>query len=205
MWTYVAPWLVQTGEVPQLAVGGRIERLGVRALWWSVGPAGDEPDGIIPVDGPDPAGEQTPHYRLTGSVTWSQEPSSLVVDLGTLEVLAEPRAAHVVVLPGGGTGSAEPVASAGPLLEVGGRVSMVASFAAMVDFETDASTYPDLRRPWVVHAIRVEHRELVWLDGGATRAGGITRVDEIDEMLRWSDLTRKEFGSYLLDLSPLPA
>jgi hypothetical protein len=127
-----------------------------------------------------------------------------VVDLGGLELVAEPRAAHVVALPGGGTGSAEPVASAGPLLEVGGRVSMVASLAAMLAFETEAYGYPDLRRPWQVDAIRVEHRELVWLEGGASKAGAITRVDEIDEMLRWSDLTRKEFGSYLLDLTPLP-
>ena len=204
MWTYVAPWLVQTGEVPPLRVGDRIERLGVRALWWSVEAyAGDEPDALVELSGPDPSGEATPHYGMTGTVTWSQEPASLVLDLGPVELLAEPRSVHVVPGPGSAE-PPEPAASLGSMLEVGARVRGVVSLAAMVDFETEAGGYPDLRRPWVVHAIRVEHRELVWLDGGASRAGAITSVDDIDEMLRWSDLTRKEFGSYLLDVSPLP-
>jgi hypothetical protein len=201
VWVYVAVWEVQTGEVKQLAVGDRVERLGVRATFWDLEPTtADEGYGELP--GPTPSGDQSPFYRLVGTVEWTCEPYSLVVRVGTFRVLAEP-------MPVGRPDDAEnqglePLMPEVRLPQVGERVALVAGLSSMLHYEPDAFGYPDVSGPWTVRGLKVEHRELVPSPAypGGSEPGRILRVVEIPRMLRWADAPRRGHASYLLDLAP---
>jgi hypothetical protein len=182
VWVYVPVWEVQTGEVEQLAVGDTVERLGVRATFWSLEPT-DEREGFAARPGVAPSGERSPHYRLIGTVLWTCEPHSLVIRIGTFSLLAEPRAVGVAE-------SAQPDGSPRELL--------------MPPYEPDAYGYPDVSRDWTVAGLKVEHRELVPspVYPGGSEPGRILRVVPIPRMLRWADAPREGHASYLLDLVP---
>jgi hypothetical protein len=202
MWVYVAVWKVQTGEVEQLGVGDTIERLGVRATFWTLEPA-DEREGVAELPGPNPSGDASPHYRIVGTVTWTQEPHSLAVRVGPSHMVAEPRAVGPADLAAGGALAFEPAFPVVGLPEVGARVALVASLSSMLDYEFDAFGYPDVRRAWKVRGLRVEHRELVPTPSfpGASEPGPVTRIVTIPRMLRWADAPRNGHASYLLDLA----
>lgn len=199
---YVAVWEVQTGEVEQLAVGDAVEQLGVRATFWDLEPTAED-EGVLGLPGPTPSGEDSPFYRLVGTVVWTREPHSLVVRVKSFSVLAEPRAV-------GGAGrlptSGPPLEALVPevrLPEIGQRVSLVASLSSVLPYEPEAYGYPDVSRDWKVRGLRVEHRELVpSTHPGGSEPGRILRVVEIPRMLRWGDAPRSGHASYLLDLVP---
>jgi hypothetical protein len=200
---YVAVWEVQTGEVDQLAIGDRVERLGVRATFWDLEPTAER-DGVLQLPAPTPSGDQSPYYRLVGTVDWTCEPHSLVVRVGSFSVLAEP---HPVGLAHTATTDGAPQEVLMPevrLPDVGGRVALVASLSSMLHYEPEAYGYPDVSRTWTVRRIKVEHRELVpsaaYPEGN--EPGRILRVVDIPRMLRWADAPRKGTASYLLDLVP---
>jgi hypothetical protein len=193
MWVYVAVWEVQTGQVEQLGVGDVVDGLGVRASFWTLEPT-EEDEGVIELPGPNPAGDAAPHYRVVGTVAWTREPHSLVVRVGSFELIAEP------------TAVSEPThLDAGPPA-VGDRVALVATLSSMLDYEPDAFGYPDVSTHWSVRGLRVEHRELVPSPSypGGNVPGRILRVREIPRMLRWADAPRDCHGSYLLDLVASP-
>ena len=192
MWVYVAVWEVQTGEVEQLAVGDVINGLGVRASFWTLEQTEDE-EGVAELPGPDPSGDASPHYRVTGTVVWTRDAHSLVLRVGSFTLLAEPLAVW----------AADAYGANGPP-DVGHRVAVVATLSSMLDYEPDAFGYPDVSTHWSLRGLRVEHRELVPSPAYASGdvPGRILRVMEIPRMLRWADAPRDCHGSYLLDLVP---
>lgn len=200
---YVAVWEVQTGEIRQLAVGDRVERLGVRATFWDLEPT-EEREGVHRLSGPTPSGEESPYYRLVGTVGWTCEPHSLVLRVGSFSVVAEPRAVGVVDGSAPDSHSLEPLMPEVRLPEVAQRVAIVASLSSMLHYEPDAYGYPDVSRDWTVRGLQVEHRELVPSPAypGGSEPGKILRVVSIPRMLRWADAPRQGHASYLLDLVP---
>ena len=190
MWTHLAPWLVKTGEVPQLEVGDVLRGAALHASYWSlVGARG--PEGLTELSGPDPAGEHSPHYELTGTVASLADGSTeVVLQVDGLALVAGPR------VEGHQSGFQPP--------EAGQRVTAVARLEALSLYDAGA---PDVRRDWLVRALKVEHRAPVPSPGypGQTEPGAIVRIDDISRMLRWADASSKDHASYLLDLEPLPA
>lgn len=205
VWVRVAVWEVQTGEVSQLSVGDTIERLGVRATFWTLEPS-DEDDGVAELAGSDPAGEESPYYRVVGRVTWTCEPHSLVVSVGPVRLVAEPMAVGAVETPRQHELPLDPVLPDVGLPEVGDRVALVARLSSMLEYEPDAFGYPDVSRAWVVRRLRVEHRELVASSAypRGSEPGRILRVVDIPRMLRWADAPRDSHASYLVDVVPTP-
>lgn len=203
MWVYVAVWEVQTGEVRQLAVGDRVERLGVRATFWDLEPSEDD-EGVRALSGRTPSGEEAPYYRLVGTVQWTREPHSLVARVGGFSVVAEPHAIGTAERAGPDTHPLEPLMPEVRLPDVGQRVALVASLSSMLHYEPDAFGYPDVSRDWTVRGLQVEHRELVPSPAypGGSEPGRILRVVPIRRMLRWADAPRQGHASYLLDLVP---
>jgi hypothetical protein len=194
---------VQTGEVEQLAVGDRLDRLGVRATFWDLEPA-HEDHRVLELPAPTPSGDDSPYYRLVGTVDWTCEPHSLVVRVGSFSVVAEPRAVGVA---GNAREDGPPREALVPevrLPDVGDQVSLVASLSSMLHYEPEAYGYPDVSRRWAVRRLRVEHRELVPSSTypGGSEPGRVLRVVEIPRMLRWADAPREGHTSYLLDLVP---
>ena len=205
MWVYVAVWEVQTGEVEQLAVGDRVERLGVRATFWDLEPSADD-EGVLELSGPTPSGEESPYYRLVGTVEWTCEPNSLVVRVGSFAVVAEARAIGAIDRAGSATHPLEPLMPEVRLPDVGQRVALVASLSSMLHYEPDAYGYPDVSRDWTLRGLQVEHREVVPSPAypGGSEPGRILRVVPIPRMLRWADAPRQGHANYLLDLVPRP-
>lgn len=191
MWTRLAPWLVQTGEFPQVDVGDPLPLVGVRASCWSVR-AAQAPDGVEALAGNDPDGEASSHSALTGTCVWADGPGVVVLRTGEFDVVAEVRSPGV------------------ELPEVGDRATVVASIEVMSLLDADAFGGPDVRRDWRVRGLRVERRALADApdpsgsvgSSGLVEAGPIVRVDEINRMLRWADTSRREHATYLLDLWP---
>lgn len=205
MWVYVAVWEVQAGEVRQLAVGDRVERLGVRATFWDLEPT-EADEGVWQQRGPTPSGEESPYYRLVGTVEWTREPHSLVVRVGSFSVVAEPRAVGATDYAGTTRHVLEPLMPEVRLPEVGQRVWLLATLSALLPYEPDAYGYPDVSRDWKVRGLQVEHREAVPSPAypGGSEPGRILRVVPIPRMLRWADAPRQGHASYLLDLVPSP-
>jgi hypothetical protein len=189
VWTHLAPWLVKTGEVPQLEVGDTLRDTGLHAACWTLSEPTALP-GVAERPGEDPAGDASPHYDLTGTVEWAGD-DSLVLRVDDVRVIATPR-------PGSGAGFGG--------REVGSTVTAVATLEAMGLYDASAVDAPDVRCDWLVRAIRVEHRALVPTPGfpGQSEPGRIMRVDEIGRMLRWADASTKDHTTYLLDLEPIP-
>jgi hypothetical protein len=190
VWTHLAPWLVKTGEVPQLEVGDTLREVGLRAACWSLTGALGAP-GVAERPGDDPAGDPSPHYDLTGTVEWVGGVDAVLLRADDLRVIAAPR-------PGCGAQF--------PLPEVGTTVTVVTTLEVMGLYDASAADAPDVCRDWLVGAIKVEHRALVPTPGfpGQSEPGRIVRVDEIGRMLRWADASSKDHASYLLDLAPIP-
>jgi hypothetical protein len=205
MWVYVAVWEVQTGEVQQLGVGDTLDGLGVRASFWTLEQS-EEDEGVVELPGPNPSGDASPHYRVVGTVAWTREPHSLVVSVGSFQLVAEPTVVPRADSFGPNGPLPEPTFPDAGLPAVGDRVALVATFSSMLDYEPDAFGYPDVSTHWSVRGLRVEHRELVPSPAypGGNVPGRILRVMEIPRMLRWADAPRDCHGSYLLDLVESP-
>jgi hypothetical protein len=205
MWVYVAVWEVQTGEVEQLGVGDTLDGLGVRASFWTLERT-DEDEGVTELPAPNPSGDDSPHYRVVGTVAWTREPHSLVVRVGSFQLVAEPTAVRPDDTIGASGPPLEPVFPEVGLPAVDDRVGLVATLSSMLDYEPDAFGYPDVSTRWSVRGLRVEHRELVPSPAypGGNEPGRILRVREIPRMLRWADAPRNCHGSYLLDLVAAP-
>jgi len=203
VWVYMPVWEVQTGEVEQLAVGDVVERLGVRATFWSLEPT-TEAEGVVELPGPSPSGDGATHHRVVGTVRWVREPHSLVVVVGSFALLAEPQPVGAGIGGLGSWPSPEPAFPEVGLPALGERVALVATLGSMLSYEPDAYDYPDVERDWVVRGLRVEHRELVPSSAypGGREPGRILRVTEIPRMLRWADAPRHGHSTYLVDLVP---
>jgi hypothetical protein len=188
VWTHLASWLVKSGEVAQMEPGDTFPAVSVRASCWSVVPA-EGPHGMELATTPDPTGEPSLHYALTGDVEWRREPASMLLRVGDRAFVAEPR---------------DPLASGFRLPKLGDRVTVVCTLEVMGAYETEAFDYPDVRRDWLVSGLKLEHRELVPSPEfpDTREPGRILHIDDIPQMLRWADATSRDHATYLLDLEP---
>ena len=89
VWAHLQNWIVQDGEIPELHTGSTLHDHAVRASCWSIRETPAQ-EGVKELPGPDPSGDNAPHYELTGTVEWGQEPSSVLLRAGGFRVLAEP-------------------------------------------------------------------------------------------------------------------
>jgi len=143
-----------------------------------------------------------PHYELTGTVEWAREPSTLLLRVGTVRVLAEPNSFRTVRTASGEVAGAEPYSPSFWVPAIGTRVTAVCRLEVMADYETDAFAFPDIRRDWRVRKVLVEHRSRVQptTGGGDSIVGRVVRVDTIDRMRRWADENGRDHVTYCLDL-----
>jgi hypothetical protein len=200
VWTHLASWLVKSGEVAQMEVGDTFPGVAVRAACWSVVDA-TGPDAMELAARPDPTGEPSLHYAITGEVAWCREPASMLLRSGGLAFVAEPRESTGER---GDTASPERPPDGFRLPAVGTRVTVLATLEVMGAYETEAFDYPDVRRDWLVCGLKVEHRELVTSSAfpDTREPGRIVRIDDIPQMLRWADASGRDHATYLLDLEP---
>jgi len=201
VWTYLENWLVQDGEIPELQAGDELHHVAVRGTCWSVAES-QAPEGLTELRGQDPAGDVAPHYELTGTVEWAREPSTLLLRVGTVRVLAEPNSFRTVRPGSGDAAGAEPYSPSFWVPAIGTRVTAVCRLEVMADYETDALAFPDIRRDWRVGKVLVEHRSRVQptTGGGDSIVGRVVRVDTIDRMRRWADENGRDHVTYCLDL-----
>jgi hypothetical protein len=135
---------------------------------------------------------------------WSREPSTVLLRLGQLGLLAEPH--DVDWVHDGEHLSAQRDAAAFRLASAGERVTAVATLQVMAAYETEAFDFPDVRRDWIVRGLKVEHRELIASAEfpDSREPGRILQIDDIPRMLRWADASRRDHATYVIDLQPLP-
>jgi len=204
VWTYIANWLVQDGEVPELYAGARLNRTALRASCWSIREA-RQAQGVQELSGNDPDGERTVHYEVTGTVEWGSEPSRVLLRVGEFHVLAEPNTFREV----GDEGGLEPYSPTFWVPAVGAQVALTCKLVVLASYESDSELLgfeePDIRRDWLVKGVKVEHRPMVPISGrhAPYGPGAIGRVDDVDRMHRWADEAEHELVTYLVDLHVL--
>ena len=204
MWTQLANWLVQDGEVPELAAGARLRHVAVRASCWSIDNDSSESEGVRELS-PDTAHDDPPaRYALTGIVEKADEPNSVLLRIGSIPFHAEPSTLRGV----GDEGAVEAYSSAFRVPAVDSQVTVECTLEVMAAHEALdllwGLRYPDIRREWMVDAIKVVHR--AWVPTGRPREwsqGQIIRVDDVDRMHAWADERPDAHASYLLDLRPV--
>jgi len=191
MWTHLANWLVQDGEIPELRSGSRLREVALRAACWSIAES-DQAAGIHELNA-DPAPVDPPgRYRVTGIVERADEPESVLLRVGSIlvYVLRDEAYSPAFGIP--------PVAS---------QVSVECTLEVMADYEAMdlvwGMQYPDIRRDWEVDAIKIVHR--AWVPTGRDREwapGEVISVLDVDRMQAWTDERDDAQARYLLDLRP---
>lgn len=206
MWAHLQNWVVQDGEVPELRAGSTLHDHGLRASCWSIRQSAT-PVGTTELRGPDPSGDDAPHYELSGTVEWGQAPSSVLLRVGGFRVLAEP---HDFRPAPGRSPDDHAVQRFSPdffVPPVGDRAIVRCQLEVMADYEVDidGTDCPELRTDWLVQRIRLQHRALVPGRLPSPRAQTrVIRTDDIERMQRWADEEDGDQVTYLLDLQPLP-
>lgn len=202
VWTHLANWLVQDGEVPELSPGARLRHVALRAACWSIhdsqqGEGVRELGGVTTEDNP-PAG-----YTVTGIVERADEPHSVLLRVGPIQLFAEPDAFRIV----GDEGALEPYSPTFRIPEIGSRVSVECTLEVLAAYQALdlvwGLRYPDLRRDWEVDAIKVVQR--AWEPTGMPREskpGAVISVDDVNRMHAWNDERQDALCTYLLDLRP---
>ncbi|HET7661267.1 MAG TPA: hypothetical protein VFK66_12835 [Oryzihumus sp.] len=167
---------MQDGEIPELHTGSTLHDHAVRASCWSIRETPAQ-EGVIELPGPDPSGDNAPHYELTGTVEWGQEasPENYILERFSPDFFV-------------------PV--------VGTRAAVVCRLEVMAVHETEDFGYPELGRDWVVQHLKLQHRALVPVPGHARtwNVDKVLHVDDIERMHRWADETSGDHVTYLLDL-----
>ena len=156
--------------------------------------------------GPDPSGDNAPHYELTGTVEWGHEPSSVLLRVGGFRVLAEPNSIRQVPGTSPENYAVERFSPDFFVPAVGTRAAVVCRLEVMAEHETDDAGYPNLRRDWVVQHLKRQHRALVPVPGRARtwNVDKVLHVDNIERMHRWADEKSGDHVTYLLDLQLPP-
>lgn len=205
MWAHLQNWIVQDGEIPELHIGSTLRDHAVRASCWSIR-ASSGPEGLTELEGPDPSGHSAPHYEVTGTVAWGQQPSSVLLRVGGFHVLAEPITIRQVPGTSHETYALERFSPDFFVPSLGATASVECRLEVMADYETDdAFGYPDLlRRDWVVGHLKIQRRALVPIPGQerSWNVGKVLRADSIERMQQWADEQRHDWITYLLDLQP---
>lgn len=197
------PWLVQDGEIAELAVGGVLPHTGLRLACPSLDPA-EGPASVVEIDAP--GAEAGARVRLGGAVEWVEPPSCAVVRTKGFSVLVEPDGVREV--PGHDEGAMERWSASFRLPRPGARVAGTGALEVLASYELDfysGVTPPDICRDWRVSRVLLERRRWVRLAaGGGCQAAGLIGVDNLPRMDRWVDEgLPMEARRYLLDLDPV--
>jgi hypothetical protein len=203
VWAHLESWVVQDGEIPELHAGAMLHDHDLRAACWSTRES-SAPEGLTELAGPDPSGDDAPHYELTGTVERGWEPSSVLLRVGGFRVLAEP--CDVRQVPGT-TWENYAVQRFSPgfvVPPVATRVTVVCRLEVMADHETEDPGYPEMRHDWLVRRLKLQHRALASVPGQAmvSSIGRVRHEVAIERMRRWADEQGAGSVTYLLDLQP---
>ncbi len=160
--------------------------------------------GSLELPGPDPSGDSAPHYEITGTVEWGQDPSSVLLSVGGFQLLAEPITIRQVPGTSHETYALERFSPGFFVPSIGTRATITCRLEVMADYETDdAFGYPErLRRDWAVRHLKVQRHALIAVPGreGTWNVGKVVGVDTIERMHRWADEQRHHPITYLFDL-----
>jgi hypothetical protein len=202
MWTQLANWLVQDGEIPELQPGARLRQVALRAVCWSIGESA-QVEGVRELTANTAESEPPGRYVVTGRVERANEPNKVLLQVGSIQLSAEPATFHRV----GDDGGLEAYSPAFRIPAVGSQVSVECALEVMAAYEAMdlvwGLQYPDIRRDWKVEAIKIVHR--AYLPTGRDREwalGEVTSVLDLDHMQAWADEREDAQARYLLDLRP---
>lgn len=204
MWTYLQTWIVQDGEVPELAVGDQLPDVGIQL----------QCDQITIVPGPNAEAISVPtprdQYRhtFTGVIT---RPSGGVFSATVLQSAAgyfflEPADPTFDSVAAGTSVGIDPIRipqiPAGTVVSVSGTTNIIASH------EVDGFASP-LVADRVVRALALEYRTLIPVAGSrdTLRPDEVISVEKIDRMRRWHDdpTSARSHATYLLQLDIPPS
>jgi hypothetical protein len=144
MWAHLPDWLVDDGLVAEPRTGQLLEGVGLRAECARLCSAGG-PAAVAPIAGQ--THHPAPPYAVTGAVTWSGEPASLLVDAADLRVLVEPCCAREAVASDGGRGL-ERFLPEFWMPELGSWVRADCTLAVVAEYEWVSLGFPDARGDW---------------------------------------------------------
>jgi hypothetical protein len=202
MWTHLANWLVQDGEVPELQPGARLRQVALRASCWSIEES-DQVEGVRELTAESATTEPPGRYTATGIVERADEPNSVLLRVGSIQVYVQPDTFSSA----GDDGAVEAYSATVPIPPVGGQVSVECTLEVMADYEAMdlvwGLQYPDIRRDWEVGAIKIVHRAFVRTGKPREWAmGDVIGVQDLDHMQAWADERDDAHAAYLLDLRP---
>lgn len=204
MWAHLQNWIVQDGEIPELQAGATVRDHALRASCWSIEES-TAPEGCTELPGLDPSGDNAPHYEVTGTVEWGQEPSSVLLRVGVFQVLAEPHSVRRVPGTARRNYALERYSPNFFVPAPGARVSVVCRLEVMAAYESeDGFGHADIRRDWLVRHLKIQHRPLVPIacHEAESNLGKVARVNSIERMHAWADENGEDHVTYLLDLEP---
>lgn len=204
VWAHLQNWIVQDGEIPELHGGAALRDHALRAACWSIEESSG-PEGCTELPGRDPSGDDAPHYELTGTVEWGQEPSSVLLRVGAFQVLAEPQTVRRVPGTSRRDFALERYSPDFFVPAPGARVSVICRLEVMAAYESeDGFGHADIRRDWLVRHLKIQRRPFVpvsWHEA-EFNLGKVARVDSIERMHAWADEDGDDHVTYLLDLQP---
>jgi hypothetical protein len=192
-------WIVKDGA-PELAPGGQLRGVGLRADCRSLGPARAAADGITELVDPGEPGPGSHRYELTGVAGPAEEVRAEPGPAGAEFVITAGDQAFLARTAGPAAGAA-----------AGSRVTAQCTLSVVADYEWAAFGLPDLRTDWYVRRLAIEHRQIDYAPsspGGplAGHPGKVLRSFEIERMSRWDDDRMPGIMAwYLLDVTPLRA
>lgn len=206
MWTYLQNWIVQDGEVPELAVGDRLRDVGVRLYCDRITIASGS-DAEARAEAVSTPREQYGH-TLTGVVT---RPTGGVFSATVLQSAAgyfflEPANPTFDSVAAGTSVETDPIRI--QQIPAGTVVSVTGTADIMASYEVDGYTSP-LVADRVVRALALEYRTLIPDPGKYDTwcPGEVISVQKIDRMRRWHDdpSSARMHATYLLQLDIPPS
>jgi len=130
MWTYLANWLVQDGEVPELHLGARLRQAAVRAACWTMAES-EQAEGVRELTTDEGDAHLPDRYAMTGIVEKANEPNSVLLRVGSTHFFAEPDTFRSV----GTEGALRPYSSSFRIPKSGSKVSIECRLEVMASHE----------------------------------------------------------------------
>jgi len=204
VWTYLANWLVQDGEIPELHTGDVLRGVALRAASWSLRES-PEPEAVKEHRGDEQDSQLGANYAVTGTVEATCQPGSVLLRVGKFRLVAEPNTVREI----SGDGALERYSPNFRIPSVGTRATVSCTLEVMAAYETEdtflGTRTAGLARDWLVERIRVARWALTTQTPGYTdrsTAGPLLEVEEIPRIHRWADERDPdgEKTAYLLDL-----
>ena len=204
MWTYLPLWLVQDGQVDELAPGSHLSDTAVAAACLAVVAADpDRPTGVVRSASLEGSSGRVRSYLygVTGLASGVRDieaadqgdgaervGSEFLLTVGSLEFIARTRGFFFKPPEG--------------LL-----VTVLCSFEVMAGYELDAFQLPDVRGNWSVTAVQIERRALVQREVVSTSGrihvegapGDVVELVDVPRMRKWADDPIEAKGSTVAD------